>query len=152
MTTASLRASVIAGCLLVGAPAAAQTPSVEELSRRVAQLEERTYNLKADLDRSLIANKPAPSPLEWIVFGVVAIAFAVAWARINRLREETRRREFESLRDERIADESMQQTKALLALVRDFKPKSDDARGTADLLGMLLRISADYVARRATGR
>jgi hypothetical protein len=101
-----------------GARVAAQGPAtLDELNRRVTVLE------AASTSASLAA---------WFAFGVVGVAFAIAWAYVSHLREATRRQEIEGTESKRIAAAAAQQVNAIVELARQFETDARASKTAGD--------------------
>lgn len=165
----AVSAAGLAAVLVSSARVTAQTPRNDELNRRLTQLEATTSTLKAaveasqvaqlqkelaavvasvdSLKRTVASQPPRYEWVAWIVFGVVGVAFAIAYAWVSWIREETRLQEFDAQKAERLVEASTAQTKALAGMVRILNPKAQDPKTTAELVATLLQQTADYIKK-----
>jgi hypothetical protein len=132
-----LRRTIVAASLVailfLGSRVAAQTPTNEELNRRLSRVEALTN--QNDWFR-------------WAALGAAA-ASALAWFLINRRREETHRQELNAKKIVELLEASTKHMYAVAAVVRTLNPAAGDPMMTVDQAVTILEKTLDSVKKNA---
>lgn len=134
----AVSAASIVAVLGLNARVTAETPTTDELNRRLTALETTTGKLKADVEASQIAQ---------IQKDLTAIVFASAWLIVSFFRENTQRHEFKARQEERLVEASTAQATALAALIRRLNPEAADTNTTRGLVASILKQTANHIEK-----